>query len=148
MTAQKPSLFLSPLAQAPRASSPPLSAAHPPPSGGDSPTRHPTTSSTLSSSQTFSFTQTSESCDEPDYFEEFTYSSDMEEDFRRIDTEAAVILGTQAAQPAQENLQPAQANPQPPAGGGGVHPPYPGRGRPERRWVVFHGRNPGIYENK
>lgn len=68
----------------------------------------------------------------------------MEEDFRRIDTHAALVLGTQATQVAD---QAAQANDQAPAGGDGLHLPHPAPNRKEKRWVVFHGRNPGIYDD-
>lgn len=67
-----------------------------------------------------------ESAASPDYFDDFQYSSDMEDDFRRIDREVADQLGEQADQvawfaPASEDA------------------------RQSKTWVVFKGKVPGLY---
>ena len=125
MTAQKRTPF-SPLAKRSPTSSPPLSAVRSSPLSSATLISLPATSSAFTSSP-FSFTQTSESCDEPDYFEEFNYSSDMEEDFRRIDDHAARVLGTQAS--ADNGVVPSPTLP-----------------HDRKTWVVFNGRTPGIYD--
>ncbi|KAF9787403.1 hypothetical protein BJ322DRAFT_1107468 [Thelephora terrestris] len=84
----------------------------------------PITSSPFSSSPPFSFTQPALSSPEPDLFEDFTYSDDMDDDFRRIDTTSAAILNTRIAK------EDAQAFPE-----------------DRKTWVVFHGREPGVYDD-
>ena len=118
----------------PRAS-PPLSAVHSSPFASGAFTSLPATPSaspfTLSSSPPFSFTQAAASSPEPDLFEDFTYSDDMAEDFDRIDTQAAAIIGSGAN------------NTGTPGDGEAVQTPSRG----VKTWVVFNGRIPGIYDS-
>jgi hypothetical protein len=93
-------------------------------------------SSPASSSPPFSFTKTAASSSpEADLFEEFSYSDDMDGDFRRIDTNTTAILGAGSAQEndlAVVNNNRADADPTPP---------------PQKTWVVFHGKAPGVYDD-
>ncbi|KAF9789421.1 hypothetical protein BJ322DRAFT_1105268 [Thelephora terrestris] len=89
-------------------------------------------SSPTSSSPRFSFTQSNASTPEPDLFEEFNYSDAMDGDLHRIDTTAIAILGnTQQNNPAVAEDDGAHLDPAP----------------PQKTWVVFHGRGPGVYED-
>jgi hypothetical protein len=97
-------------------SSPHLSFSQPPPSP------HPSFTQP-SSSPPFSFAQAASS-KSPDFFDDFTYSEDMDDDFGRIDADAAAILGNGLL---NDNHC---ANPNHDHG---------------KRWVVFRGKNPGIY---
>jgi hypothetical protein len=83
----------------------------------------------------FLWTQACSSPDQ-DYLEDFAYSDDMADDFRRIDTAAAAIYGDESTQedPA-DGVLPDEFDTPPPRNSTGA------------AWVVFHGRNPGIYDN-
>ena len=94
------------------------------------PTTSPSSPFTFSSSPPFSFTQAAASSPSPDLFEDFTYSDDMAEDFRRIDTQAAAIIGSGVNDVGTPD--------------DGETPQTPSRD--EKTWVVFNGRAPGIYD--
>lgn len=91
---------------------------------------YPITSSPFSSSPILPSTQP-KSSPSPDFFEDFTYSQDMDDDLRRIDQEVAEtyqqINHPNRAQNSGVNL--ALALP-----------------RDRKTWVVFRGKVPGIYE--
>ena len=95
-----------------------------------------TTPPPFNSSPALSSTQRSSS---PDYFEDFVYTSDMDEDFRRIDLVAKAVLSQSGRQhPSQKPPD----SPSPPSQSSLNTPP------PLRKiWVVFRGRIPGIYDD-
>ena len=76
------------------------------------------------------------SSDSPDLFDEFKYSEDMDEDFRRIDFEAEAVNGQYGNSFPLLN------------GGLSVSDsPFQEPARDQKSWVVFHGKIPGIYDN-
>ena len=94
---------------------------------------YPVTASPFNSSPAFSFTQTSSRCTPSlDLFDDFTYSEDMDEDFRRIDSASDAII---AAESSQVNASPPQNS--------GV---FPDLSRNRKTWVVFRGKTPGVYD--
>lgn len=93
------------------------------------PATFPTSPFTFTSSPPFSFTRAAASSPESDLFDDFTYSNDMAEDFHRIDTQAAAIIGPGANTGALDNDE----APRTPS-------------HDEKTWVVFNGRIPGIYD--
>ena len=60
----------------------------------------------------------------------------MDDDFRRIDSDAAAIIEAENSQMDHTNLSQSS----------GVHIFLPTPPRNRRTWVVFHGRLPGIYD--
>ena len=97
-----------------------------------------------------------ESHDSPDYLEPFEYTSDMECDFRRIDAEAAQLgsddpflssnteLNSSLPPPSQAGPQsPARTDSPPPSG---IDSPPLTLRRKQKTWVVFQGREPGVYD--
>lgn len=82
----------------------------------------------------FSFTQAAASSPgSPDLFEEFSYTEDMDDDFRRIDSDTDAILHDGPDQ--MNNPIPLQ-----------VVPPLPAPPRAKKTWVVFRGTTPGIHD--
>jgi len=63
----------------------------------------------------------------PDYFEDFEYTQEMDDDFRKIDLAAEVTLSQGIRRPPPQN------------------PPDSPSPLSQRAWVVFRGRTPGIY---
>ena len=90
---------------------------------------YPITASPFTNSPTFLPTS-QESTPEQDYFDDFAYTSDMDEDFRRIDEEAS-----QPGEYSGDDQDRASTEPPPPLS------------RNSKTWVVFRGRIPGIYDN-
>ena len=78
-----------------------------------------------------------QSCSSPDqdFFEDFAYSDDMDDDFRRIGDAAAAIYGDDNTQEDPADVLFDEIDTPPPRNSAG------------KAWVVFHGRNPGIYNN-
>ena len=116
-------------------SSPALSAVRSSPLIAESFGLYPFTSSPFSSSQIFPITQI-RSSHSPDLFDDFIYSKDMDDDFRRIDSDAAAIIEAENSQTDHTNLSQSSS----------VHIFLPTPPRNRRTWVVFHGRLPGIYD--
>ena len=65
----------------------------------------------------------------PDYFDDFEYTKEMDEDFRKIDLAAESALGHGIHQPFSQNLPDSQSS------------------SSQKVWVVFRGRIPGIYND-
>lgn len=65
----------------------------------------------------------------PDYFDDFKYTKEMDEDFRKIDLAAESALGHGIHQPFSQNLPDSQSS------------------SSQKVWVVFRGRIPGIYND-
>ena len=66
----------------------------------------------------------------PDYFDDFEYTQEMDEDFRRIDLAAGAALIQGVHQPFSQNSSHSQSS------------------SSQRVWVVFRGRVPGIYNDQ
>ena len=115
--------------------SPTLSAVQPSPLATRSFGSYPFTSSPFDSSQAFSVTQ-ARSSPSPDFFDDFIYSQDMDDDFRRIDSDAAIIIEAENARAGRRS--PVQHN--------GLHVSRLTLPRDRRTWVVFRGKIPGIYD--
>ena len=117
---------------------------------------YPVTTASFESSPNLSHSDDSQ-LGSPDYLEPFEYTSDMEPDFQRIDAEA---VGSQlenthpssSAEPHANLPPPTQADSPPPTQAD--LPPSPTQAesssptpyRKQRTWVVFQGREPGVYD--
>ena len=117
---------------------------------------YPVTSTSFETSPTLSHSDDS-SRDSPDYLEPFEYTSDMECDFRRIDLEADEVHrsednGTQPSSSMESAGLPPSAHADSPLArvdSPPVHtdsPPPTPLHQKQKYWVVFQGREPGIYD--
>ena len=115
---------------------------------------YPVTTTSFVTSPTLSHSDDG-SRESPDYLEPFEYTSDMECNFRRIDLEAdkAHQLEGNCTHPSSSTESdfppptradsPSTRTDSPPAG---ADSPRPTPQRKQKYWVVFQGREPGIYD--
>ena len=108
---------------------------------------YPVTTASFKSSPNLSHSD--DSLGSPDYLEPFEYTSDMDTDFQRIDAVAAASQLENNDPPSSAESQinsppPTQADlpPSPAHTESGPSTPY----QKKRTWVVFQGKEPGIYE--
>lgn len=137
MTTQKRALTPpnSPSPQRMRLLPPALSAVQSSPLPTSSPISFPATSSPLQSSLNLAFVK--ERADSPDLFEPFEYTPDMEVDFRRIDLQAS-----------QELVEDNDIQSSPPISPVEVSAPLPTTtAQDQKKWVVFLGKVPGLYDS-
>ena len=117
---------------------------------------YPVTSTSFETSPTLSHSDDS-SRDSPNYLEPFEYTSDMECDFRRIDLKADEVHrlednGTQPSSSMESAGLPPSAHADSPLAridSPPVHtdsPPPTPLHQKQKYWVVFQGREPGIYD--
>ena len=108
---------------------------------------YPVTTASFESSPDLS--QNSEVLGSPDYLDPFEYTSDMDADFQRIDATAALLQlednapssstesEADSPPPIQPDLPPPQTR---------IESPSPTPNRKQRTWVVFQGKEPGVYD--
>ena len=124
-----------------------LSAVHSSPLLSGSLTSYPITTVSFESSPNLSHSDNS--LGSPDYLEPFEYTSDMDADFQRIDAVAASQLDNGApsssAESEADSPPPTQADLPPSPAHTESRPPTPYQ--KQRTWVVFQGREPGIYDH-
>ena len=122
----------SPSPQRPRSHSPALSAVRTSSLASGSLASCLATSSPFQSSPSLSLVESEPSS--PDLFEPFEYTSDMDDDLRRIDSEASDELGNNedTASLSATNV---------------LVPESPPRVHKGKTWVVFYGNVPGIYND-
>ena len=106
---------------------------------------YPVTTASFESSPNLS--HSNESLESPDYLDPFEYTSDMDADFQRIDAVAALSQlehdAPSSSAESEANSPPSTQSDLPPPT---VESPPPTPHRKQRTWVVFQGKEPGIYD--